>query len=158
MYIFAPTPSTNPSACGQLGPIVLPIKLCKKLLTSLLGNAILALQTKLGKGVNIMNKDEILAKARKENNGVDEVKLSVQRNASKISLSVGMCACMLFNFVDSIILQTDIIGSVCWIIYGIMVSTDLWVQGICLKKKFYFMGAILTTIFVILLTIFLFLG
>ena len=105
-----------------------------------------------------MNKDEILAKARKENNGIDEVKLSVQRDASRVSLAVGMAACMFFNFVDSIFLQTDIIGSVCWIIYGIMVTTNLWVQGICLKKKFYLIGAILTTVVVIILTVSLFLG
>jgi hypothetical protein len=39
-----------------------------------------------------------------------------------------------------------------------MVSTNLWAQGICLKKKGYFIGGAVTTLFVILLTVFLFLG
>lgn len=105
-----------------------------------------------------MNKDEILAKARKENNGVDEVKRSVERDATKISQAVGMCACMFFNFVDSVFLQTEIIGSVCWIIYGILVTSNLWVHAVCLKKKTYLAGALLTTVFVVLLTFFLLQG
>jgi hypothetical protein len=105
-----------------------------------------------------MNKEEILKRARDENNGVDEVKRAVECDAAKFSQAVGLCACMLFNFLDSVFLQTEVIGSVCWILYGIMVTTGLWVHAVCLKKTGYLIGAIITTVFVILLTVFLFLG
>lgn len=105
-----------------------------------------------------MNKEEILRKARTENAGVDEVKRAVEADAARISHAVGLAVCMLFNLLDSLFLQTDVIGEVCWIIYGTMVSTNLWVQGVCLKKKGYLIGGAVTTLFVILLTVFLFLG
>lgn len=105
-----------------------------------------------------MNKDEILKKARTENAGVDEVKRTVEANAALVSHSVGLAACMLLNLLDSLFLQTDVIGEACWIIYGTMVSTNLWVQGFGLKKKGYLIGSAVTTLFVILMTVFLFLG
>ena len=80
-----------------------------------------------------MNKEEILSKARKENKGVDAVEQAAKTEAAKISMAVGAAACMLLNLLDRIILQTDVIGDTCWIIYGIMVSTSLWVQGAYLK-------------------------
>ena len=105
-----------------------------------------------------MNKEEILKRARTENAGVDEVKRDAEAAAALISHAVGLAVCMLLNLLDSLFLQTDVIGEACWIIYGSMVSTNLWAQGICLKKKGYFIGGAVTTLFVILLTVFLFLG
>ena len=106
----------------------------------------------------MMNKDEILRKAREENGGVDEVTQAAKTEAAKISMAVGGAACMLLNFLDRLFLHTDVIGDTCWIIYGIMVSTSLLVQGICLKKKSYLVGAAFTAAFVILLTVVLFVG
>ena len=63
--------------------IKLPRKLCKILLTSKLGGGII-MTIKLGKGVAVMNKEEILKRARKENNGVDEVKCAAENKAAKI--------------------------------------------------------------------------
>ncbi len=105
-----------------------------------------------------MTREEILAKAREENNGVDEVLQAAKTEGAKFSMAVGAAACMLLNFLDSIFLKTDVIGDTCWIIYGIMVCTNLLVQGIYLKKKRYLIGAGLTSVFVILLTVFLFKG
>ena len=105
-----------------------------------------------------MNKDEILKRAREENKGVDEVKRAAESKAAQISMAVGAAACMLLNLFDRLFLQTDVIGDACWIIYGIMIATNLWVQGISLKRKGYVIGAFLTTVFSILLTVFLFLG
>ena len=105
-----------------------------------------------------MNKEEILKKARTENAGVDEVKRDAEAAAAQISHAVGLAMCMLLNLLDSLFLQTDVIGEACWIIYGSMISTNLWAQGICLKKKGYFIGGAVNTLFVILLTVFLFLG
>lgn len=105
-----------------------------------------------------MNKDKILERAREENKGVDEVKRAAENEAAKISMAIGAAACMLLSFLDRLFLQADVIGDTCWIIYGIMISSRLWVEGIYLKKTGYLIGATLTTVFVILLSIFLFLG
>lgn len=105
-----------------------------------------------------MNKDEILRKAREENKGVDEVKRAAENESAKISMAIGAAACMLMNLLDSLFLHTDVIGDTCWIIYGTMTATQLWVEGIYLKRKSYLVGAVLTTIFVTLLFVFLFIG
>ena len=105
-----------------------------------------------------MNKDEILKRAREENNGVDEVKCAAENEAAKISITIGLAVCMLLNFLDSIILHTDVIGETCWIIYGKMIASRLWVYASCLKKVGYFVGAVVTTVFAIILFVFLFLG
>ena len=105
-----------------------------------------------------MNKDEILKKAREENKGVDEVKRAAENESAKISMTIGAAACMLMNLLDHLFLHTDVIGDTCWIIYGTMTASQLWVEGIYLKKKSYLVGAVLTTIFVIALSVFLFIG
>ena len=105
-----------------------------------------------------MNKEEILKRAREENNGIDEVKCAAENDAAKISTAIGLAACMLLNFLDSIILHTDVIGKACWIIYGMIVASRLWAYASSLKKIGYFIGAIMTTAFTILLFVFLFLG
>lgn len=105
-----------------------------------------------------MNKEEILRKAREENKGVDEVKRAVENDAARISMAIGLAACMLLNLLDSVFLQTDVIGEACWIIYGTMISSRLWVYAVDLKKAGYWAGAVATTLFVILLTVFLFMG
>ena len=105
-----------------------------------------------------MNKDEILKRAREENKGVDAVLQEARTEGAKFSMAVGAAACMLLNFLDHIFLHTDVIGDTCWIIYGIMVSTSLLVQGIYLKKKSYLIGSMFTAAFVILLAVFLFVG
>ena len=104
-----------------------------------------------------MTKEEILQKAQAENKGADEVMIAVQKEASLISRAAGLAACMLLNLIDQFYLKTDIIGSVCWILYGIIVSSSLWVYAIELKKKWYWVGAVLTSVFSILLTVLLFL-
>ena len=105
-----------------------------------------------------MNKEEILKRARKENNGVDEVKRAAENEAAKISIAIGLAACMLLNLLDVFILNTEAIGEACWIIYGTMITSRLWVYAGCLRKIGYYIGAIITTAFVILLCVFLFLG
>ena len=105
-----------------------------------------------------MNKDEILKKARTENAGIDEVRRAAEADAARLAYAVGGCICMLLNCMDSFLFDTGIVSSVCWIIYGSMISTSLWVQGAMLKNKLYLIGAVATTLFVILLTVFLFLG
>ena len=103
-----------------------------------------------------MEREEILEKARKENAGTDEVKRFAESAASGLAEAVGLAACMLFSLLDKLVLKTGVVGSVCWIIYGIMVTTNLWAQAAVLKKKGWFIGAIVTTLMVIALTVELF--
>ena len=105
-----------------------------------------------------MNKEDILKRAREENNGVDEVARSIEGEAARFSMALGAAVCMLLNLIDRIFLHNDAIGDTCWIIYGTMISSRLWFAGISLKQKGSLIGAVLTSVFVILLTIFLFVG
>ena len=93
-----------------------------------------------------MNKEEILKRAREENKGVDAVLQKAKTEGAKISMAVGAAACMLLNFLDRIFLHTDVIGDTCWIIYGIMITTDMWVYTANLKQKRYLTLALLGTL------------
>ena len=92
-----------------------------------------------------MNKEEILKKAREENQGVDEVQRATEREAAKMSRVVGACACLFFTLMDRLVLKTGVINEICWILYGIMVTTDAWVYAINLKQKRYWMLSLLGT-------------
>lgn len=92
-----------------------------------------------------MNKEEILKRAREENKGVDEVKRATEREAATISRVTGACACLFFTLIDRVVLKTGVINEICWIIYGIMVTTDAWVYAVNLKQKRYWFLALLGT-------------
>ena len=92
-----------------------------------------------------MNKEEILKKAREENQGVDEVLRATEREAAKMSRVVGACACLFFTLMDRLVLKTGVINEICWILYGIMVTTYAWVYAINLKQKRYWMLSLLGT-------------
>ena len=106
----------------------------------------------------MMNREEILKKAQKENNGVDEVKRATEREAATISRVMGACACLFFTFMDRVVLKTGVINEICWIIYGIMVTTDTWVYAVNLKQKRYWLLALLGTAGCAILITMLFLG
>ena len=92
-----------------------------------------------------MNKEEILRKAREENKGIDEVKRAAEREAATISRVTGALACLFFTFMDRLVFKTDVINQICWIIYGTMVTTDALVYAVKLKKKIYWLLALLGT-------------
>lgn len=92
-----------------------------------------------------MNKEEILKKAREENQGVDEVQRATEREAAKMSRVVGASACAFFTLMDKLVFKTGAISDICWILYGIMVTTDAWVYAINLKQKRYWMLSLLGT-------------
>jgi Na+/H+ antiporter NhaB len=77
----------------------MPIKLCKKVLTSVLGSAIILMQIKLGKGDTIMNKDEILRKAQAEKN--DEREQQVRDKSMMCSYIVMVLVAAMFSFIRS---------------------------------------------------------
>ena len=93
-----------------------------------------------------MNKEEILKKAREENQGVDEVLRATERDAAKMSRVVGACACAFFTLMDKLVFRTGAISDICWIIYGIMITTDMWVYTANLKQKRYLTLALLGTL------------
>ena len=103
-----------------------------------------------------MTKEEILQKAQAENKGADKVMIAVQKEASLISRAVGLVACMLLNLIDQLYLKTDIIGSVCWILYGVIVSSSLWVYAVKLKRRWYWVAVVLTSAASILHAVLLF--
>jgi hypothetical protein len=105
-----------------------------------------------------MNKDEILSRARQENQGVDEVKRSVEADAARLSVAVGGAVCMLLSLLESIFMETEVVSTACWIVYGSMICCKLWVYALLLKKKHYWIGAVLTTIFCAVLIAGLLLG
>ena len=93
-----------------------------------------------------MNKEEILKKAREENQGVDEVQRATEREAAKMSRVVGASACAFFTLMDKLVFRTGAISDICWIIYGIMLTTDMWVYAANLKKKRWLSLALLGTL------------
>ena len=92
-----------------------------------------------------MNKEEILKKAREEKQGVDEVQRATEREAAKMARVVGACACLFFTLMDRLVLKTGVINEICWILYGIMVTTDAWVYAINLKQQRYWLLSLLGT-------------
>ena len=77
-----------------------------------------------------MNKEEILKRARTENAGVDEVKRDAEAAAAQISHAVGLAMCMLLNLLDSLFLQTDVIGEAAGS------STAAWSPPTCGPRAF----------------------
>jgi hypothetical protein len=71
----------------------------QKLLTSVLGNAIILMQIKLGKGEKIMDKDEILKRAQAERK--DERELQVKDKSMMWSYIVMVLAAAIFSFIRS---------------------------------------------------------
>lgn len=96
-----------------------------------------------------MNKEEILQKARQENKGKDEVFQAANRLAGNVSQLVGLCACLLFQILEKIFLQTDIIGKICLSIWCIMWAAQSWVFVFRWnqKKRLYLISAIACSIF-----------
>ena len=107
-----------------------------------------------------MNKEEILQKARQENKGKDEVFQTTNRLAGKVSQLVGLCACLLFQFLEMIFLQTDIIGKICFSIWCIMWAAQSWVYVFRWnqKKRLYLISAIGCSIVGMISALVVFLG
>lgn len=75
------------------------------LLTIKLGSYILIVQRKLGKvfGGKNMNKEEILAKSRKENGNRDLEEVSAIQKGTPIAFMIGMCVTLAFVIVEAIV-------------------------------------------------------
>lgn len=103
-----------------------------------------------------MNRDEVLAKSRRENAAQDERELQIHQRAGMISKAVGVVLCALINFVVTIAADDlGIVSAVCNIIYIGMFATESWVCAVKLKnKKLYWWAAIILTVFFAFFSIF----
>ena len=80
-----------------------------------------------------MNKDDILARSRAENQGNDEYETQVLEKAGKISAQVGLLACCAVA-VSSVIV-TGRVNYGCWVIYFAIHAALFWTKWRRLKKR-----------------------
>jgi hypothetical protein len=92
------------------------------------------LQSKLGKGEKFMNKEEILAKSRKESTKGDEWELSVKAKAGEQAALIGILLCVAINMISNIVFEKSNIISV-FICSGIELAYTL-PQAIATKKLY----------------------
>lgn len=106
------------------------------LLTRKLGNAIIRTTRKLGKGVDSMNKDEILEKSRAESRGhVDEMEQAALGRAGSIAAAVGGLVCMLILLLDFISKNSDPkVAFAAWSVYGLMQGVQFLVKYVKLRR------------------------
>ncbi len=74
-------------------------------LTIKLGSNILIVQRKLGIHLEVMKmeKEEILAKSRKENQSKDLIEVQTIQNGAQIAYVIGMCIALIFVIVEAIV-------------------------------------------------------
>lgn len=103
-----------------------------------------------------MNRDEILARSRRENAAQDERELQIHQRAGMISKAVGAVLCALINLGVTIVADDlGIVSAVCNIIYSGMFATECWICAVKLKnKKMYWFTAIIFTVFFVFFSIF----
>ena len=102
-----------------------------------------------------MNRDEILAKSRSENEVEDEMEKMVKLKAATISRAVGFLICTLMAILDAAFGDFKIIGPVCWSVYWGMQSTESWILWFQLRRKRGWMLALLYTGFAVFFSILL---
>lgn len=103
-----------------------------------------------------MNKEEILAKSRRDNAAQDERELQIHQRAGMISKAVGAVLCALISWCVTIVADDlGIVSAVCNIIYSGMFATESLICAVKLKnKKVYWFSAIIFAIFFVLFSIF----
>ena len=80
-----------------------------------------------------MNKDDILAKSRAENQGTDEYERQVLEKAGKLSAQVGLLACCAVAV--SSVAVTGRVNYGCWVIYFAIHATLFWTKWRHLKRR-----------------------
>ena len=93
-----------------------------------------------------MNKDEILAKSRKENNGGDEREIQILANSSKIGMAVGgILAAIIVLF--SRIVNEPLLGLSAWTVYFAMFGSRRLNHFIQTREKIRLLQAIIGIVF-----------
>lgn len=90
-----------------------------------------------------MDKDDILAKSRAENNGSDEYERQVLEKAGKLAAQVGMVVCCIIAMTS--VLVTERVNSACWVIYFSIYATLFWTKYRHLKNRHELMLAVIST-------------
>lgn len=70
-----------------------------------------------------MNRDEILERSRRENQGGDEYERDIALKSAKLGMKIGLLACCIVATVS--VAVTERINDGCWIIYFSILATDL---------------------------------
>ena len=90
-----------------------------------------------------MNKDDILARSRAENQGSDEYEKQILEKAGKLAAQVGMVACCMIAAVS--VLVTERVNSACWVIYFSIYATLFWTKYRHLKRRHELTLAVIST-------------
>lgn len=96
-----------------------------------------------------MNKETILEKSRQEKTEFDEREQLIQLKAIRISRAIGMALCFIILLLETIFLETSVIGFACLTIYFSMVSIENWISYALIKKKDTLVSAIIDSLFFI---------
>lgn len=90
-----------------------------------------------------MDKDDILAKSRAENQGSDEYERQVLEKAGKLSSQVGLMVCCFIAAFS--VIRTDRMNNGCWVIYFSISATLYWTKYRHLKKRHELTLAVIST-------------
>lgn len=90
-----------------------------------------------------MDKDDILAKSRAENQGSDEYEKQVLEKAGKLAAQVGMVVCCIIAAAS--VLVTERVNSACWVIYFSIYATLFWTKYRHLKRRHELTLAVIST-------------
>ena len=91
-----------------------------------------------------MNKDDILARSRAENQGSDEYEKYVLEKAGKFSSQVGLMMCCFIAAYS--VIRTGRMNSGCWAIYFSISATLFWTKYIHLRKRHELIMAVISTL------------
>lgn len=80
-----------------------------------------------------MDKDEILAKSRKENKDMDFVEAEALAKANSIALSVGIMVCGLLSVLSAIIKEH--VDYAAWTVYFSALATQMIVKYVKLRRR-----------------------
>lgn len=94
-----------------------------------------------------MNKDEILAKSRSEDQTGDERSKLIRLQASNFSRAFGIALCFLFSIVDEMIFKTGVLAGVCCWIYLASMVAEGWFYSIKMKNRKIMIGCVGFTVF-----------
>ena len=91
-----------------------------------------------------MNKDDILAMSRAENQGNDEFEKQVLEKAGKLSAQVGLLACCVIAMIS--VLVTERVNYACWVIYFSIHASLFWSKYRHLRRRHELMLAVVSTL------------
>ncbi len=93
-----------------------------------------------------MNKEEILAKSRNENKTADEYEMHVRLKAGRISKAIGVAIAFILVLIETIFLDSSVIGWTALTIAFGMNAVEDWIIVIRAKAKKEWFSTILDTV------------